>query len=608
MRADAGPPGPVPAPQREALEIVFGLDRGAAPDRFLVGLAALSLLSEAAEERPLLCIVDDAQWLDGASARTLAFVARRLFADSIGLVFAARGQGEELRGLSVLEVRGLSEGDARALLEAAVRFLLDDTVRDRIVAETRGNPLALLELPRGLTATQLAGGLGLVGPAALSGRIEETFERRLDTLPADTRQLLVVASAEPLGDPLLLWRAAATLGIGMTASDAAEADGLLSIGERVTFRHPLVRRPSTARPPPDSGEPPTPRWRPATDTDTDPDRRAWHLASAATGPDEEVALELEDSAGRAQSRGGLASSAAFLERAVALSGDPARRTGRAIAAAEASLSAGAFETALAMLAAAEAGSLDELQRARVDLLRAEAAFSRSRGNDAPPLLLAAAKTLEPLDPTLARQTYLDAWGAALFAGELAVSGSLQDVSRDRARRAQAGGSRASLRSAARGLCAAVHRRARGGDPGGAGSGGSVRGRGRRSRGTAALGLAGDRRGRHGVGLRHLHDGRRARRPSGTRDGRAGRARRRRQRACAGQRALRRLREGRGTDRRGRCRHGGDRDPDRAVRRARARRVPGPRGRLHCAHRRARSRRRGPAGRAPPSSTGTGRAR
>jgi DNA-binding CsgD family transcriptional regulator/tetratricopeptide (TPR) repeat protein len=419
----------LPDPQRNGLEIVFGLSAGAAPDRFLVGLAVLSLLSEVADERPLLCVVDDAQWLDQASALTLAFVARRLLAEPIGIVFAARDVGAELEHLPELEVRGLREGDARALLGSAVRFMLDERVRDRIVAETRGNPLALLELPRGLSATELAGGFGVLGAGALPGRIEESYVRRLNALPEDVRLVLLVAAAEPVGDPLLLLRASECLGIQISAADAA-THGLVSVGERVTFRHPLVRS-AVYR----SAAAPERRrahlaLAEATDRDLDPDRRAWHLAAAAAGADEEIALELELSAGRVQARGGLAAAAAFLQRAVELTGDPARRVDRALAAAEASLGAGIFDAALRLLATAEVGPLDELQRARLDLLRAEAAYSESRGSEGPALLLRAAKTLVPLDPRLARQTYLDAWSSALFAGQLARGAGLQDVSRE----------------------------------------------------------------------------------------------------------------------------------------------------------------------------------
>jgi DNA-binding CsgD family transcriptional regulator len=419
----------LPGPQRQALEIVFGLSAGPPPDRFLVALAALSLFSEAAEERPFVCVVDDAQWLDHASALTLAFVARRLLAEPVAIVFAAREPGEELRGVPELEVGGLPDDGARALLGSAVGFVLDERVRDRVVAETRGNPLALLELPRGLTATDLAGGLGLLGAQALPGRIEESFVRRLEALPEDARRLLLVAAAEPMGDPVPLWRAAEVLGIEAAAVERGEAEDLLRVDERVTFRHPLVR--SAVYRSADSEERRAAHLAlaKATDRAADPDRRAWHLAAATAGPDEEVAAELEQSAGRAQARGGLAAAAAFLQRAVELTRDPKRRTDRALTAADLGLQAGAFDAARGMMTVAEVGPLDELQRARLDLLLAEVAYSESRGSAAPSLLLRAAKTLEPLAPQLARETYLDAWSSALFAGRLAGPASLHEVSR-----------------------------------------------------------------------------------------------------------------------------------------------------------------------------------
>jgi DNA-binding CsgD family transcriptional regulator len=421
--------GRLAAPQRDALETVFGLGAGATPDRFLVGLAVLSLLAEIAEERPLLCVVDDAQWLDQASALTLAFVARRLLAERIGLVFAAREPGDELRGLPELEVPGLRANDARGLLSSAVRFPLDEGVRERMMAETRGNPLALLELPRGLTMTQLAGGFGLPDAQALSGRIEESFRLRLEALPEATRLLLSVAAADPVGDPMLLSRAAERLGIAVSAAADAEADGLLRIGDRVTFRHPLVRSAVYGAASLEQRRAVHVALAKATDRRLDPDRRAWHLAAGAAGPDEEVAIELERSANRARARGGLAAAAAFLQRSVALTGDLDRRVERALAASAASLYAGGFDAALGMLSIAEAGSLDELQRARAELLRGQIAFSSNIGSDAPPLLLKAAKRLERLDVKLARETYLDAWCAAWFAGSLAADGGLLEVSR-----------------------------------------------------------------------------------------------------------------------------------------------------------------------------------
>jgi DNA-binding CsgD family transcriptional regulator len=422
----------LPPPQQEALRLAFGLTEGPAPDRFLLGLAALSLLSEASAKRPLVCVIDDVQWLDRESAQVLSFVARRLEAEPVAMVFAVREPSdvEELGGLPELVVEGLGDEDARALLASAIPGGLDEQVRDRIVAETRGNPLALLELPRGLTATELAGGFGLLAAHALPGRIEQSYLRRLDSLPRDTRLLLLVAAAEPVGDPLLIWRAAEPLGVEAGAAASAQDAGLLTISERVTFRHPLVRSAIYRGAPAEDRRAVHLALADATDRETDPDRRAWHRAAAAQGPDEEVALELEHSAGRAQARGGFAAAAAFLQRAVALTGDAARRVNRALAAAHASLDAGAFAVALGLLAMAETGAPDELQRARVDLLRAEAAYAQSRGSDAPPLLLRAAKTLEPLDPKLARETYLDAWSSALFAGRFADNGGLGDVSRE----------------------------------------------------------------------------------------------------------------------------------------------------------------------------------
>src|SRR4051794_23079583 len=418
----------LPAPQRQAMEIVFGLTAGEAPDRFLVGLAVLSLFSEVAEQRPLLCVVDDAQWLDAASALTLAFVARRLLAEPVAIVFAAREPGEELLHVSELEVAGVQNGDARAPLSSAVRFKLDERVRDRIIAETRGNPLALLELPRGLTARQLAGGFRLVEAQGLAGRIEESFVRRVETLSDDARRLLLVAAAEPLGDPLLLLAACERLGIALSATDA-ETDALLALGERVTFRHPLVRSAVYRTATREQRREVHLALAEATDRTVDPDRRAWHLATAAAGPDERVAAELEQSAGRAQARGGLAAAAAFLHRSVVLSGDPEQRVPRALAAAQASLDAGMFEGALELLALAEASTPDEVQAAHMELLRGQIAFASSMGPTAPQMLLNAAQRLERLDPELARETYLDAWGAAFFAGRLVSAGSLVEVSR-----------------------------------------------------------------------------------------------------------------------------------------------------------------------------------
>jgi DNA-binding CsgD family transcriptional regulator len=418
----------LPGPQCDALGVAFGLRAGEAPDRFVVGLAVLSLLSEVAEERPLLCVVDDAQWLDRASAQALAFAARRLLAESVVLIFAAREPGGEFAGLPEQLVQGLGDTDARALLASSLRLPLDERVCDRLIAETRGNPLALLELPRGLLKPgELAGGFGVMSAPGLLGRIEESFLRRYEALPPAARHLLLVAAAEPVGDPVLLWRAGRRLGIGPGAAAAAEADGLLVIDAQVRFRHPLVRSAVYRAASPEERRAVHWALAEATDPDADPDRHAWHRAQAAPGPDEEVADELEWSAGRAQARGGVAAAAAFLERAVALTLDPARRADRALAAAGAKLQVAEFDAALGLLVTAEAGLLDERQRACADLLRGQIAFVSRRGMDAPPLLLKAARQFEPFDVGMARATYLEALGAALFAGRLAIGGGAREV-------------------------------------------------------------------------------------------------------------------------------------------------------------------------------------
>jgi len=413
----------LPDPQREALEVALGLSAGRTPDPFLVGLAVLNLLSEAAEERPLLCVIDDAQWLDRASARVLAFVARRLLAERIAMVFAAREQIVSLAGFAELQVEPLGHRDARALLDSILPGRLDERVLERIVVETHGNPLALLELPRGLTPAQLAGGFGLPTALPLSTGIEQSFTRRLVRLPRDARQLVLLAAAEPLGDPALLWRAAEQLGIPETAAQAAELEGLLRLDGAVTFRHPLVRSAVYGAAEPTERRKVHLALAEATDREIDPDRRAWHRAQAAASPDEDVAAELELSAARAQARGGFAAAAAFLERATELTPEESRRSRSALAAAQAKLQAGALDDALRLVATAESGVLTELEQARAELLRAQLSFFSTRGNDAAPLLLEAAERLREIDPELARETYLEALTAAIFAGPLAGPGA-----------------------------------------------------------------------------------------------------------------------------------------------------------------------------------------
>jgi DNA-binding CsgD family transcriptional regulator/tetratricopeptide (TPR) repeat protein len=410
----------LPAPQRDALSTAFGLSGGPPPDRFLVGLAVLSLLAAIAEDQPLVCIVDDAQWLDQVSAQTLAFVARRLLAEAVGLVFALRESGDEheFDGLPELVIEGLPADDARRLLDATIPGPIDERVKARILGEAGGNPLALLELPRGRKPTAIAGEFGLPAQMPLTSRIEQGFVRQLESFSRDTRRLLLLAAAEPVGDAPLLWRAAERLGVGGQAAAPAQIAGLVEIGARVRFRHPLVRSAAYRAAPAAERRAAHQALAEATDARLDPERRAWHRARAADGPDEAVAGELERSAGRAQARGGMAAAASFLQRAAELTPDPAMRIERSLAAAQAKLDVADTASASELLAGAELGPVDELQRARLDRLGAQIVFVSQRGRDAPPLLLAAARRLDPLDAPMARETYLEAIASAMFAGRL----------------------------------------------------------------------------------------------------------------------------------------------------------------------------------------------
>ncbi|HEX4017459.1 MAG TPA: LuxR C-terminal-related transcriptional regulator [Frankiaceae bacterium] len=420
--------GRLPGPQRDALATAFGLDEGSPPDRFLIGLGVLGLLAEAGQDQPLLCIIDDAQWLDHASAQALAFVARRLIAESVAVVFAVRAPYpmQDLIGISELDVPGLPEQDARLLLRSALGGPIDERVASRLIAETRGNPLALLELPRGFTPTELASGFATSRSSTLPARIEESFQRQLEPLSPATRLLLLVAAAEPVGDAVLVRRAATVMGLAHQAG-AVSAEGLVEIGALVRFRHPLVRSAIYAAATPDERRRVHAALAEATAPGADPDRRAWHIAQATQGWNEEVAQELERSAARAQARGGPAAAAAFLERAAELTPDARRRGERALEAAEAKHQAGLPEAALTLLAVAQAGPLEQLDRARAALLRGQIAFTQHRGRNAPSLLLRAAQQLEPLDVKLARETFLDALLAAMFAGRLASQASVREI-------------------------------------------------------------------------------------------------------------------------------------------------------------------------------------
>ena len=410
----------LPEPQREALSTAFGMSAGPPPERFLVGLAVLGLLADQAEEQPLVCIVDDAQWLDRVSSQTLAFVARRLLAERVALVFAVREHGdtEVLAGLPELVIPGLAAEHARMLLDAIIPGPLDEQVKTRILDETHGNPLALIELPRGLTPAELAGGFGIPDARLLTSRIERSFVQRAEKLPRDAQRFLLAAAAEPLGDTRLLWLAAERLGLGTEAGWRAETAGLIELGVRVRFPHPLVRSAIYVTSDPGDRRDVHRALAEVTDPVLDPDRRAWHRAHAAAHPDEEVAAEMIVSAGRARGRGGLAAAAAFLQRACELTPDAAVRVERALTAAQAKLDVADFTSASSLVGAAGLGPLDELQRARLERLRAQIVFATQRGRDAPAVLLEAARRLEPLDDALARDTYLEALSSAMFAGRL----------------------------------------------------------------------------------------------------------------------------------------------------------------------------------------------
>ena len=422
----------LPRPQRQALGSAFGLVAGPAPDRFLVGLAALTLLTDAAAGRPVLCLMDDAQWLDQVSVEVLGFVARRLYADRVGMLFTVRegeGQAAALAGLPELVLGGLPEEAGGELLAASAGARVDGRVSAQVVSGVAGNPLALVELAGELTAEELSGAVPLSWPLRFGGRLQELYLARVRALPVDTQTLLAVAAADPTGDPALVAKAAGQLGTGPEAAEAAETRRLVSWQPRVRFRHPLIRSAAYYAAPEGTRRRAHAALAGVTDPDADPDRRAWHLAEAAPGPDEDVAAELDRCADRAQARGGLAAAAAFLERAADLTPDPGLRTERTLAAAQASLQAGEFGKASDLMAVAEAGPMDEFQAARADLLRGRIAFASGLGSDAPPLLLKAAKRLEPLNLDLARETYVDAWQAAFFAGYLAGAGDLLEVSR-----------------------------------------------------------------------------------------------------------------------------------------------------------------------------------
>ena len=435
----------LPGPQRDALRSTFGLVAGPPADRFLVALGVLTLLAEAASAAPLVCVVDDVQWLDPESAVVLGFVARRLYAERVVLLFAARepaGQVSALVGLPELVLGGLDEAAALELLASLAPGRVSPVVGARIVAETGGNPLALAEVARELSAAQLAGAEVLPEPLPVGGSLEDAFGRRVRRLPPETRLLLAVAAAEPTGSQALLWRAAGQLGIDPEAAAAADLGGLAEIGSQVEFRHPLVRSVAYYA---------TPlrqrrlihRALAAAGDGSEPDRVAWHLGMAAAGPDDSVAARLEQAAGRARDRGGYAATVTFLSRAAELSAGKEQRAGRLLTAAEAALIAGQPVRAGALLEEATPLLADQLARAQVRRLQGTIRFALGHAGEAPAILLEAAQALALADVRGARQALLEAFDAALFVGWSASRAVLAEIARAARDIPAAGGSEAS---------------------------------------------------------------------------------------------------------------------------------------------------------------------
>jgi DNA-binding CsgD family transcriptional regulator len=424
----------LPAPQRDALRITFGLSHGPPPDQFLVALASLSLLTQAAAERPLICLVDDAQWLDRTSARLLNFVASRLAAVPVGLLFATRGLNEDLAGLPALELPGLRAADARALLGSALTGPFDPRIRDQVVAEAHGNPGMLLDLPKAASPAKLAGGFGLLCaiPPESTGTdsIDDSVLRQCRNLPAESRRLLLLAACEPTGDPVVIWQAAARSGISTAAAEPAVETGLVEFGMRARFAQPRARHAVYWSATVVDRREAHRALAEATDPCVNPDGRAWHRAQSAAGPDEGIAGELERFADRARAGGRLAVAAAFLDRSAWLTPDPARLAGRAMRAARAKIAAGAPDAAQGLLALAESVPLTDADQARAQLLRGQAAFTANQYVTAPVQLLRAAERLALVDAGLCRAAYLEALLAACYAGRLAdPAASVQAIAR-----------------------------------------------------------------------------------------------------------------------------------------------------------------------------------
>ena len=449
----------LPTPQRDALGTVFGLLAGEPPDRFLVGLATLTLLAEVADDGSLSSVSSTTRSGSTRPRRRSSCSSPVDSSPSGSSSCARRGRASVTAsspGSLPCRSHGLSDSDARTLLLENLPGPIDAAVCEQIITESHGNPLALLELPRTWNTAELAGGFGIPARQPVGSKIEQSFAKRLQLLPAETQLLVLAAAAEPLGDPLLLHRAAENLGLDPAASGPALDAGLLDVSGRVEFAHPLVRSAAYSSATADDRQRVHRALAEATDPERDPDRRAWHRARAAPAPDENVAAELERSAGRAQARGGVAAAAAFLERASALSPDSAKRAQRALRAAEAKQLAGAPEAASTLLAVAIDGPLDELESASAQRLKGQIALDLRRGGEATPLLLEAASRLEASRSESRAQ---DIPGGAVC-GELRQRRNAPPRRRGRAERAEAGNRTQCRRPHARRARDSIHRRLR----------------------------------------------------------------------------------------------------------------------------------------------------
>lgn len=418
----------LPGPQRDSLASTLGLIEVERSDRFLTALGVLTLLSNAAQDTGLLCAVDDAEWLDEASAQVLSFVARRLVSEGIAMLFtfgAAHPTSVALAPFRELNFEGLSQVASRELLDRKVEGTLDSGVRDRLVIEAEGNPLALIELAQLLTAEQLAGLAPLPKALPLGDRLEQGLMRNVRGLSSDARSILVLVATERSGDPGLLRRAADGLGLSQTAIDDAES--VLRLGAQITFRHGFVRSAVYALASETTRRDAHLALAEAMDPDADEDRIAWHRAAASVDADETVAADLEASARKARDRGGQVAAAAVLELAAELTPDPSRRAARLLVAADADLAAGALSKADTLLSQLTPKLLDDEQRAEAQRLRGTLALARGDKGSSSTLLIEAARVLAPFDLRKARDTCLDALATAMFAGRLASDRGMREA-------------------------------------------------------------------------------------------------------------------------------------------------------------------------------------